>query len=137
MQLYFQFDPRPFSFVRYRGLSLSLSVYLFVCLSVPAHPPPPPTRAHTHTHTHTHTHARTHARTHTHTHAHTHSHTYTFKSPFCWKPRVIRGSPVKARRRSGCSHAGFALRVQELCESRDGRPEFPVLMSLMVSVDVK
>ena len=29
------------------------------------------------------------------------------------------------------------IRVQELCESRGGRPELPVLMSLMVSVDVK
>ena len=29
------------------------------------------------------------------------------------------------------------LRVQELCETRGGRPGFPVLMSLMVSVDVK
>ena len=29
------------------------------------------------------------------------------------------------------------LRVQELCESRGGRPGLPVLMSLMVSVDVK
>ena len=28
-------------------------------------------------------------------------------------------------------------RVQELCESRSGRPGLPVLMSLMVSVDVK
>ena len=28
-------------------------------------------------------------------------------------------------------------RVQELCESRGGRPGLPVLMSLMVSVDVK
>ena len=29
------------------------------------------------------------------------------------------------------------VRVQELCESRGGRPGIPVLMSLMVSVDVK
>ena len=29
------------------------------------------------------------------------------------------------------------VRVQELCESRGGRPGLPVLMSLMVSVDVK
>ena len=28
-------------------------------------------------------------------------------------------------------------RVQELCESGGGRPGLPVLMSLMVSVDVK
>ena len=27
--------------------------------------------------------------------------------------------------------------VQELCESRDGRPELSVLTSLLVSVDVK
>ena len=30
-----------------------------------------------------------------------------------------------------------SLRVQALCESRGGRPGLPVLMSLMVSVDVK
>ena len=29
------------------------------------------------------------------------------------------------------------IRAQELCESRGGRPGLPVLMSLMVSVDVK
>ena len=29
------------------------------------------------------------------------------------------------------------VRVQGLCESRGGRPGLPVLMSLMVSVDVK
>ena len=29
------------------------------------------------------------------------------------------------------------LRVQELCESRGGRPELSVLMTLTVSVDVK
>ena len=29
------------------------------------------------------------------------------------------------------------LRVQELCESRGGRPGLPVLTSLTVSVDVK
>ena len=29
------------------------------------------------------------------------------------------------------------IRVQELCESRGGRPGLSVLMSLMVSVDVK
>ena len=27
--------------------------------------------------------------------------------------------------------------VQELCESRGGRPELPILTSLLVSVDVK
>ena len=31
----------------------------------------------------------------------------------------------------------LSLRVQELCESRDGRPGLFVLMSLTVSVDVK
>ena len=30
-----------------------------------------------------------------------------------------------------------AVRVQELCESRGGRPGLPVLTSLTVSVDVK
>ena len=35
-------------------------------------------------------------------------------------------------------HAGrFAHIVQELCESRGGRPGLSVLMSLLVSVDVK
>ena len=29
------------------------------------------------------------------------------------------------------------IRVQELCESRGGRPGLSVLMSLMISVDVK
>ena len=32
--------------------------------------------------------------------------------------------------------SAIALRVQELCESRGGRPGLPVRMSLMVSVDV-
>ena len=31
----------------------------------------------------------------------------------------------------------LVIRVQELCESRGGRPGLPVLMSHMVSVDVK
>ena len=31
----------------------------------------------------------------------------------------------------------FVIRVQELCESRGGRPGLPVLMSITVSVDVK
>ena len=31
----------------------------------------------------------------------------------------------------------MAIRVQELCESRGGRPGLSVLMSLTVSVDVK
>ena len=31
----------------------------------------------------------------------------------------------------------LAVRVQELCESRGGRPGLSVLTSLMVSVDVK
>ena len=33
--------------------------------------------------------------------------------------------------------ADRVVRVQELCESRSGRPELPVPMSLTVSVDVK
>ena len=37
---------------------------------------------------------------------------------------------------SGIEPSPF-YRVQELCESRGGRPGLPVLMSLMVSVDVK
>ena len=32
---------------------------------------------------------------------------------------------------------GRAVIVQELCESRGGRPGLPVLTSLLVSVDVK
>ena len=110
---------------------LSLSPCLSICLSLCLSPPTPHALTHTYTHTHTHSHARTHARTHTHTHTHTRtrararSHIHTFKSLFCWKPRALRGSPVKARSRSGCSHTGFALRVQELCESRGGRPGLP------------
>ena len=32
---------------------------------------------------------------------------------------------------------GKRIRIQELCENRGGRPGISVLMSLMVSVDVK
>ena len=35
------------------------------------------------------------------------------------------------------SYSLFCLIVQELCESRGGRPELSVLTSLLVSVDVK
>ena len=44
--------------------------------------------------------------------------------------------PIAAtlKRRTSCSHG---LIVQELCESRGGRPELSVLTSLLVSVDVK
>ena len=35
------------------------------------------------------------------------------------------------------SRTDQSSRVQELCESRGGRPGFPILMSLTVSVDVK
>ena len=36
-------------------------------------------------------------------------------------------------------HIAYAMKfiVQELCESRGGRPGLPVLTSLLVSVDVK
>ena len=37
----------------------------------------------------------------------------------------------------GVGWGGVGPRVQELCESRGGRPGLPVLMSFMVSVDVK
>ena len=37
----------------------------------------------------------------------------------------------------GESHEQEKVRVQELCESRGGRLELLVLISLMVSVDVK
>ena len=33
--------------------------------------------------------------------------------------------------------AGYIFIVQELCESRGGRPGLSILMSLLVSVDVK
>ena len=42
----------------------------------------------------------------------------------------------RSSRYSGGAGA-LANRVQELCESRGGRPGLPVLISLMVSVDVK
>ena len=35
------------------------------------------------------------------------------------------------------NNSSMKVRVQELCESRGGRPGLPVLMSLTVSVDVK
>ena len=34
-------------------------------------------------------------------------------------------------------HGALGVRVQELCQSRGGRPGLPILMSLTVSVDVK
>ena len=37
----------------------------------------------------------------------------------------------------GFPAGGIIFIVQELCESRGGRPGLPVLMSLLVSVDVK
>ena len=36
-----------------------------------------------------------------------------------------------------CQVVDYGGRVQKLCESRGGRPGLPVLMSLMVTVDVK
>ena len=36
-----------------------------------------------------------------------------------------------------CHHQNDFLVVQELCESRGGRPELSVLTSLLASVDVK
>ena len=44
-----------------------------------------------------------------------------------WRRRVIKGSGGEESRD----------RVQELCESRGGRPGLSVLMNLMLSVDVK
>ena len=38
---------------------------------------------------------------------------------------------------SGCLSTGVVTIVQELCESRGGRPGLFVLTSLLVSVDVK
>ena len=37
----------------------------------------------------------------------------------------------------GLKYMPSDVRVQELCESRSGRPGLPVLMSLTVSVDAK
>ena len=46
-------------------------------------------------------------------------------------------SPGGERRIKRKCHVIFKIRVQGLCESRGGHPGLPVLMSLMVSVDVK
>ena len=45
--------------------------------------------------------------------------------------------PVKAEEHVDRSDEAEVFRVQELCESRGGRPGLPVLMSLTISVDVK
>ena len=51
-----------------------------------------------------------------------------------WSPFVNRHPRTwSCTSSSSCTR----IRVQELCESQNGRPGLPVLMSLMVSVDVK
>ena len=50
---------------------------------------------------------------------------------FCFR-FVPNNVPVDLKR-----HEEEVVRVQELCESRGGRPGLSVLMSLTVSVDVK
>ena len=83
----------------------------------------------------THTHARTHART----HAHTHTHTYCSRN---WVHILVRmeilweeeGFQFGFKRWQGWA---LSVIVQELCESRGGRPGLSVLTSLLVSVDVK
>ena len=45
----------------------------------------------------------------------------------------FRGNTIKG----GLPLSDFIVRVQELCESRGGRPGLSVLTSLTVSVDVK
>ena len=47
------------------------------------------------------------------------------------RPSRLRGRKAPRKKRL------FGHIVQELCESRDGRPELSVLTSLLVSVDVK
>ena len=46
-------------------------------------------------------------------------------------------SPFSSFSCSVCLSAGRSVRVQEMCESRGGRPGLSALTSLMVSVDVK
>ena len=59
--------------------------------------------------------------------SHTHTHTHTLPLP-----------DRSVHKQSNSRHNTFVgLRVQQLCESRGGRPGLPVLMSLTVSVDVK
>ena len=58
-----------------------------------------------------------------------------------WK-RKLRSTQVASHWRGPhhlkiCCTLRAPYRVQELCENRGGRPGLPVLMSLMVSVDVK
>ena len=95
-------------------------------------------RYHTHTHTHTHTHLHTcmHARTHTCTHT---SLGYNARE-------VIDGWLHVSEYSSYVPYLILAINlhthtrtfiVQELCESRGGRPGLSVLTSLLVSVDVK
>ena len=50
------------------------------------------------------------------------------------------GRPIRRRTLGGTYRVKThtpSLRVQELCDNRGGRPGFPSLISLMVSVDVK
>ena len=51
----------------------------------------------------------------------------------CHTHRCICSRPTRFHCKLHCA----ATKVQELCESRDGRPGLSVLMNLTVSVDVK
>ena len=57
------------------------------------------------------------------------------------RSRIVHGRPVSRWMQGGqykavCTEGGGYI-VQELCESRGGRPGLSVLTSLLVSVDVK
>ena len=71
-----------------------------------------------------HAHTLTHARTHAHTHTHT---------QFAIHRTIFVTENVYRRKQVGQQEDI----VQELCESRGGRPGLSVLTSLPVSVDVK
>ena len=55
-----------------------------------------------------------------------------------WSEGVERGEwSETGRLHKTCLYNERTVIVQELCESRDGRPGLSVLTSLLVSVDVK
>ena len=57
---------------------------------------------------------------------------HTERPPQSWLPPMVPGDEQRDRQTQTCR----TLRVQELCESRGGRPGLSVLTSLLVSVDV-
>ena len=69
--------------------------------------------------------------------------THGFRTFSCFGPHIWNSLPQDLRHCSNLSTFKAKLktflffRVQDLCESRGGRPGRPVLMNLMVSVDVK